>query len=76
MNKYRIMRRKRPKIYGEGSEGYSWPSLVSEIAKHGLGNGRFIRHDDKGPRGTKQLTKDELYSLLKAVAAHRGGNPN
>jgi hypothetical protein len=76
MNKFRIVRKHYASYYGDASEGFSWSGLVSEIAENGLGKVRFINHQDKGHGGTKQLTKNELYDLLKAVAAHCSGKPN
>ena len=74
MNKYRIVRKLRPRIYGDGSEGFSWEGLIKEIAEKGLTGARYIRHDDRGSGGSKRLTKDELFALLKDVASFLQGS--
>lgn len=68
MNKYRVVRARRPRFYGDGSEGFSKQGLIKEIVLNGLKGARYIRHDDGGPGGSKRLTKDELFELLKEVA--------
>jgi hypothetical protein len=67
MSMYRIVRKYRPKVHGDGSESFSREALIEEILKNGL-NGKYVRHNDKGPGGSKQLTKPELYKLLNEVA--------
>jgi hypothetical protein len=68
MNKYRVVRTNRSKFYGDGSEGFSRQELIKEIVLNALKGARYIRHDDRGPSGSKRLTKVELFELLKEVA--------
>jgi hypothetical protein len=76
MKKYRIVRKHHARFYGDGSEGFSWNELIKEIAQNGIMGARFIRHDNKGPGGSRQLTKIELFNLLKDVASFVRQKPN